>query len=525
MAVSTRARDLGNHLKVRRSAIVGRQETKSRKASYAAPQSPLNLFDRKSQNATDLNGSIEEAENIQPPSRSFTAVNARPTPRSETIAQNLSPAVGQGVHPWGSNTASDNAMFSNESSSQRISQEQRVELIKTFLADDERRYQDDGVDTEGRASLDLARSAMLQTPQTRSESSARASLHASNNSSAVAIPSTPASLLPHSKPNYSDRDNDGPYKAEMVVRMESLHRGDPILPPCDRCRRLQIDCLKNLTACMGCTRKHAKCSWKDVRDDELRVRGADGNSETGSVAAPDVRNDDHSQYGNDKPSNKQVTLLMQSQDAAQEGAKDENAGLQLKPAPNGNQGRRVLDLLPPPSPTAARSFTPEVMSSVSLSGARDTDAANLPPSNISAVVQDSESQQEQHQRHHVFSPLSNPAPTLPALPSPRAPTPNESGSTALSAVAATTMTVTSRSPSIGQQFQDVTNGPVAAYRSVFMATPFHAQRDTQQHQHGQYERSPGVESRVGAGGEQDKGDRLQALAAQVYRSASAQQQR
>ena len=31
-----------------------------------------------------------------------------------------------------------------------------------------------------------------------------------------------------------------------------------------------MDCLKNLTACMGCTKKHAKCSWKEVREVELR---------------------------------------------------------------------------------------------------------------------------------------------------------------------------------------------------------------------------------------------------------------
>ena len=31
-----------------------------------------------------------------------------------------------------------------------------------------------------------------------------------------------------------------------------------------------MDCLKNLTACMGCTKKHAKCSWKDVDEQELK---------------------------------------------------------------------------------------------------------------------------------------------------------------------------------------------------------------------------------------------------------------
>ena len=48
-----------------------------------------------------------------------------------------------------------------------------------------------------------------------------------------------------------------------------------------------MDCLKNLTACMGCTKKHAKCSWKDVEEQELkdhpfvlRIRNKEeGNSE------------------------------------------------------------------------------------------------------------------------------------------------------------------------------------------------------------------------------------------------------
>ncbi|KIW05068.1 uncharacterized protein PV09_04222 [Verruconis gallopava] len=64
-------------------------------------------------------------------------------------------------------------------------------------------------------------------------------------------------------------ENDGPYRAEMVSRMEALKKGDRVLPPCDRCRRLHMDCIKNLTACAGCTKKHAKCSWRDVRESEL----------------------------------------------------------------------------------------------------------------------------------------------------------------------------------------------------------------------------------------------------------------
>jgi hypothetical protein len=80
---------------------------------------------------------------------------------------------------------------------------------------------------------------------------------------------TPHGQSQATTPAPKEKDNDGPYKGEMVARMETLKRGDRVLPPCDRCRRLHMDCIKNLTACAGCTKKHAKCSWRDVRDTEL----------------------------------------------------------------------------------------------------------------------------------------------------------------------------------------------------------------------------------------------------------------
>ena len=90
-----------------------------------------------------------------------------------------------------------------------------------------------------------------------------------NSASPVPIPSTP-STLQASRPSQAERyDDSGPYKAEMLSRMENMSRGERVLPPCDRCRRLNIDCLKNLTACLGCTKKHAKCSWKEVSKQEL----------------------------------------------------------------------------------------------------------------------------------------------------------------------------------------------------------------------------------------------------------------
>ena len=108
--------------------------------------------------------------------------------------------------------------------------------------------------------------------------------------SPVPIPNTPSNLLPAATQRTSqthEKDDGGPFRAEMVHRMESLAKGERILPPCDRCRRLHMDCLKNLTACMGCTKKHAKCSWKEVRESELhgsfsrhlQVRGAGSEGE------------------------------------------------------------------------------------------------------------------------------------------------------------------------------------------------------------------------------------------------------
>jgi hypothetical protein len=67
--------------------------------------------------------------------------------------------------------------------------------------------------------------------------------------------------------------DDGPYKAEIMARMDLIPRGKPMVPPCDRCRRLHMDCMKNLTACLGCTKKHAKCAWKEVRPEELASLG------------------------------------------------------------------------------------------------------------------------------------------------------------------------------------------------------------------------------------------------------------
>ncbi|KAF7855328.1 uncharacterized protein EAF02_011587 [Botrytis sinoallii] len=89
-------------------------------------------------------------------------------------------------------------------------------------------------------------------------------------------------------PSTSDDGIEGQYRVLMAARIEKLHKGDPITPPCDRCRRLRFTCTKHMTACAACTKKHAKCSWKDVKDGELEAtasasaqRDSCGSSEDG----------------------------------------------------------------------------------------------------------------------------------------------------------------------------------------------------------------------------------------------------
>ena len=148
----------------------------------------------------------------------------------------------------------------------------RNELLSKFTTNSERTAYTPDSDSSRRPSLaNLKNQPLASKPKSRSDLDYPTSFLSTGSPGAVPIPSTPSSLLPYNKPSVADRSDDsGPYKAEMVSRMEQLQRGDRIQPPCDRCRRLHMDCQKNLTACIGCTRKHAKCSWKDVVDDELK---------------------------------------------------------------------------------------------------------------------------------------------------------------------------------------------------------------------------------------------------------------
>lgn len=71
-----------------------------------------------------------------------------------------------------------------------------------------------------------------------------------------------------SRPTTSDEPPPDVFRPLITQKIDKLTRGDVIQPPCDRCRRLKLTCVKHLTACQGCTKKHAKCSWKAVTEEE-----------------------------------------------------------------------------------------------------------------------------------------------------------------------------------------------------------------------------------------------------------------
>ncbi|ORY67438.1 uncharacterized protein BCR38DRAFT_325302, partial [Pseudomassariella vexata] len=73
----------------------------------------------------------------------------------------------------------------------------------------------------------------------------------------------------HPEPAYRDAEEE--HRALVLVKVEKLARGDIINPPCDRCRRLKTNCIKHLTACQGCTKKHARCNWKGLTEEEVVI--------------------------------------------------------------------------------------------------------------------------------------------------------------------------------------------------------------------------------------------------------------
>ncbi|KAL8667932.1 MAG: hypothetical protein Q9202_000397 [Teloschistes flavicans] len=252
--VSARARQLNHRLKNRRNAIISRREAEAASNDENVAHSPASSGNPR---AGQLNG---EPSLSNSPSSGFVAVNQRTSNqdvRSDYGIQNGLP------EPLLSTKASNGTVAYAASATTR------ADLLSKFLTSSERA----AVQEQDPSKISTT-SRLLSSGKGKYKHGSDSNIDSGNallnSGSPVPIPHTPSSLLPYSKAMSQDRfDDSGPYKSDMMARMEQLNRGDRVQPPCDRCRRLHMDCLKNLTACMGCTKKHAKCSWKDVNEQEL----------------------------------------------------------------------------------------------------------------------------------------------------------------------------------------------------------------------------------------------------------------
>ncbi|KAI4263519.1 MAG: hypothetical protein L6R42_001341 [Xanthoria sp. 1 TBL-2021] len=247
--VSGRARQVNHRLRNRKNAIISRREAEAAASDDYPARSPTSSGHRVAQS----NG---ERMSVSPTS-GFVAVNQQASNQDVRNEATYTDTISL-PDPLPSGRPPNGTLLHSASAATR------AELLSKFFTNSQRAATLD--QEQGKVSSLTARPA----------SSGKVKLkHASDDpavsGSPVPIPHTPSSLLPYSKSTPQDRfDDSGPYKSDMMARMEQLNRGDRVQPPCDRCRRLHMDCSKNLTACIGCTRKHAKCSWKDVTEQELR---------------------------------------------------------------------------------------------------------------------------------------------------------------------------------------------------------------------------------------------------------------
>ena len=266
--VSGKSRQLKHRLVGRRNAISSRRSTKpenspvpdaGRYGKHSASQLSLN-------GAAETNGqkSVDLNRGSSSPSVGFTAVNNRDLdthPQVRELNSNYQ-FSNTGLPP--SQVTSGNQ---RSGSITKTKEEMRAELMKKFVttteASQSRRSSATITTHPKKLSVDHPRP---QVAQARRQSNRDSSLEISDTQT------SPVFGTPSVRPAaMSQSDEGGPFRQEMARRVEQLARYEAIFPPCDRCRRLSVTCTKNLTACQGCTRKHAKCCWKDVQEGELSM--------------------------------------------------------------------------------------------------------------------------------------------------------------------------------------------------------------------------------------------------------------
>ena len=353
--MSARARQLNHRLKNRKNAILARREAEA--VAVEGARSPsirgLDLGQPKYHTNNQTNGG--NLRTSTSPKSGFIAVNSRyQLPNDRPTQHNGSPLE----YP---RTASQ-PLTNGASPMHGASAATRAELLTKFHTSSDRSSSE--FDTARRASLALSRTPLNPKPKNSYKPYADSMEYAGallSAASPVPIPNTPASLLPYVKPSPTDRFEDsGPYKADMMARMEQLNRGDRVQPPCDRCRRLHMDCLKNLTACMGCTKKHAKCSWKDVEEQELkdhpfvlRIRNKEEGTSEGEGSRSGGDGSRKRQYSQERG--------VRDEELLGEDTGDEEGDLGEKSAPAQEQRYSSVQPISPPAAAVAKEAVSESM--------------------------------------------------------------------------------------------------------------------------------------------------------------------
>ena len=455
-------------MKNRRTAILARRE-----AEGTPQQAPAALVSTGSPHA-DVNGGarpVRSVETASPP-MGFTAVNVR-----QSVSDTHNPQSMKAEEHFPSQAA--NVTYINGRSVKGASPTERAEMMAKFMSSGER---DNGPDAARRSSMGTSsRSQVFGASDGRPRAGSIDYTGRPNDkgpSSLVAIPSTPAQLMPVVKSPFLERDDGGPFKSEMVSRMESMQRGERVMPPCDRCRRLHMDCLKNLTACMGCTKKHAKCSWKDVRPDELHDHERHADME------PDYhRREAVPEHSSPPRTIAEVTRQIE------ENIRPPTAGsVPSEPDRSRDHGGDTVMEGNAPVPTPRKEATPPKADPPLATEA-------LRPSSPRPVSQPAPQSTPQY-----APPQSTRAPSPPPAPA-NAPAPVRAASPR-SPPAPVHSKFDVRPPAFTQQLHD------AAHR---ISPPRYSQYSTY---------PPKDRPRMMEVDDNDEGDRLQALAAQVYRSAS-----
>ena len=321
LLVAGRARQLNHKIRSRRNAILSRREV----------EATSNDDVPRSSNSRDLSHS-RHPSNGDRASNSPTGGGFVPVNRYANTSDRLQYNGSSNERP-----RSNGPVTNGSAPLHGASAATRAELLSKFHTTSERSSTSDADHSHRLNSI--SRSSVPSKPNSRAyaDSMEYAGVLL-NTASPVPIPNTPTSLLPYVKPSPADRfDDSGPYKADMMARMEQLNRGDRVQPPCDRCRRLHMDCLKNLTACMGCTKKHAKCSWKDVEEQELkdhpfvlRVKTADEMALEGSEG--EGSRSGASRNGGETRTKKQKSMEVRDEELLGEDSGDEDVESKDRPA-------------------------------------------------------------------------------------------------------------------------------------------------------------------------------------------------